>query len=45
MFRRAMYDPHFTRAFFTWGNCQRQSLEVWCDLAEQCLDRTEIQGS
>lgn len=42
MFRRAMYDPHFARAFCTLGACTRKDLEVWCDFAEYNLDRTEI---
>jgi hypothetical protein len=46
-FRRAMYDPHFARALHTWARCQRRegdtlALAVWCEFAEYCLDRPEI---
>ncbi len=39
---RAMYDPHFMRAFRTWG-CMRADAAgpSWTTDAEQCLDRTE----
>lgn len=42
MFRRAMYSPHFTRAFWTLSACTREDLEIWCDFAEYNLDRTEV---
>jgi hypothetical protein len=43
---RAMYDPHFKRAFFAWGRCRKAADGMienhWIDQVEYCLDRTEL---
>jgi hypothetical protein len=44
-FHRAMYDPHFTRAFYAMCRMRREGDipgMAWASDAEQCLDRTEI---
>lgn len=42
LFRRAMYDPHFTRSFRAMRSFHKEDFLMWCEAAEQCLDRTEI---
>lgn len=43
-FHRAMYDPHFTRAFYAMCRMRRDGDipgMAWADDAHQCLDRTQ----